>query len=964
MKNNLKKHFWLFLTILMSILFERDLGSNGLLLQTRIGRILTWIGKIPSFRFILLILFMFAGFYFIRNCLSKQKIHNQPSWVYYLFWGILLVLTLLLYPMLQSFFYFPTLWENRGMSLVICLFVVLSGNVYYRKIKPEEFNCNFRFSPNSIGLEQDSLQYKISAKNVSQGMYLLSDYVNVIALHGAAGYGKSSYARMIIESLEKNRILYSYISLTETNEAKAFSKLFSERWNETLSAKYPKLLVAEYFPLRRLIFRESGQNALFEIMNYLLTFNFGLIKTKMKTYDKYISHKDNFVTGRIANLFGNVVEFNEDFWVVIIDEIERSPVVETYRVIEMIERFRAEGRNGLPIKMVFLICIGNDFDGLMKIEENKELRYLVSKFIVNDPKSISQHLFLPPITSDLKRDFIFNLISEFKEKNKIKGEPQKRQDIEWGYYTVFGREPLSAFDSIKFIVDILADESPRLITTCLSEVSFFYKTFRNLEGIERTDAIRFSDILLISYIKIKFSNLVTFFIRTAPGVASRSDMVFEGEEMIYAPMQTEKEEDKNEEPKDKLMRWIAKVLEIPEDEYADWEKENIIMASLVAMVSRSYVDKVDRIYEPESAITYDGTLSDPAKLMDYLMLVSDFVKDTKKHFVNMYREHQDRRLEFDNIPNEELVEYSRFLRDIKKTKASLNLDVANELSKRIVSNVIKLIPIQVESDYIRNRAVYQFFFQLVEILEQHQNNKNLKEETKQAIDLFINFLSSDSVNTRSKFAILSSFVNRERGGGFDIHFRLQKSFEIMKRFKNKEIFAAIQHVFKEVDERYLSGNEIIYEKEDNFFYVLYQSWSGKKDNTMELRRIHEAAARGLKDSLRAIKLYWSKFPAPPGANTYDEAVEDDYIFGSETREFSITLVKLIEISEQKLNDFNDDEKRKIELWKKIINDKEEAEKYYKRCSVKDKTDTLASFLIRNGYLTDWGETSDNENKYS
>jgi len=801
-----------------------------------------------------------------------------------------------------------------------------------------------------VGLEQDSLQYKISAQNVSQGMYSLRDYVNVIALHGGAGHGKSSYVRMIIESLEKNRIFYSYISLTETNEAKGFSKLFSERWNETLNTKYPKLLVAEYFPLMRSIFRESGQNVLFEIVNYLSTFNFGLLKTRTKFCDEHILHKDNFVTDRIANLFGNVVEFNEDFWIVVIDEIERSPVVETYRVIEMIERFRAEGQNGLPIKLIFLICIGNDFDGLMKIEENKELRYLISKFIVNNPKSITQHLFLPPVTSDLKRDFIFDLIFKFKEKNKIVGKPQKREDIEWGYFDIFGREPLSDIDSIKFVVDILAEESPRLIVTCLSEVSFFYKTFRNLEGIEIKDAIRFSDVLLMSYIKIKFSNLVTFFRQTVPEI----HILYEGDSSakeMYERMQTEKEEDKNEKPEYKLMKWIAKVLEISEDKYADWEKENIIMASMVAAVSHSYVDRVSEVNQPDSGIIYDGTLSVPRTLMDYLMFVSDFAKDTKKKRVNMYREHQNGKLKFNNMSNEELVEYSRFLRDIRKTKANLNFDVANELSERIIKNTIKLMPSQVESDYIRNDAVYQFSFQLVEILEQQRNSNKLKKETEEAIGLFTNYLFSDGVDTGSKFVILSSFVNAERGGVSDIHYRLQNAFEIMKRFKSDKILASIQHVFDEVDKRYFSGDEIIYEKEDNFFYVLYQFWSGKKDNTMELQRIHEAAARGLKDNLRAIKLYWSKFPAPLGADTYDEAIENDFFFGSETREITITLRKLIEISEQRLSDFNEEEKRRIELWKKIINDKKEAEKYYTRCTVQDKTNTLASFLIRNGYLT-------------
>jgi len=300
------------------------------------------------------------------------------------------------------------------------------------------------------------------------------------------------------------------------------------------------------------------------------------------------------------------------------------------------------------------------------------------------------------------------------------------------------------------------------------------------------------------------------------------------------------------------------------------------------------------------------------------------------------------------------VEYSRFIRDFRKPNASLNLDVAKEISNRIIDNTMPLMPSQVESDTIRNHAIYQFTFQLLEVIQVQRKNGAITSETEQAIDLFINMLHSKKVDTGTKYIILSSFVNSDRGGATDIHFRLQSAFETMMHFKKDEILEAIRYVFKEVDERYLTGNEIIYEKEDNFFYVLYQSWSGKKDNVEELQKIHEASARGLENHLEAIRLYWSKIPAPQNARNYDEAVEDEHTFGYETREFNITLAKLIEISEKRLDDFSESEKWKIKLWKDIINNKEDSKKYYERCSVKDSIEPLASFLIRKEYLADWG----------
>ena len=59
--------------------------------------------------------------------------------------------------------------------------------------------------------------------------------VHVAAIWGDPGTGKSSYLRMIIESFNPAEVLYTYVSLTEVNEEKGFSKLFADRWISTIS---------------------------------------------------------------------------------------------------------------------------------------------------------------------------------------------------------------------------------------------------------------------------------------------------------------------------------------------------------------------------------------------------------------------------------------------------------------------------------------------------------------------------------------------------------------------------------------------------------------------------------------------------------------------------------------------------------------------------------------------------------
>lgn len=945
----MKARSWLLLIVILVAFLCMDLCDKHIFKHI-------FLIKDKTYWLLLLLLSIFGFYRFFTIDLPKQKIHNQPSWVFYFYWG-LIWLSILGIPInfyKEILMFIENLIGLKQLSSLkyfiffdIQIILLLLGIFIYQRIRPREFNNNFRFSPDSVGLNEDNFQFATSARNVANGIYLLKDYVNVLALEGESGGGKSSYARMIIESFERKRILYSYISLTETNESKGFSNLFTERWDETLNTRYPKISTTAYFPLLRSIFRETKNGLCSDMLSFLSKFNCGLIQTKTKAFDNHIAEKNNFVTSAVANLFGNIPLFNEDIWVILIDEFERSPIKETYRVIEMIERFKMEGRAGLPIRIVFILCLGDEMKDQVKLDEEREIRHLVNNFMFKNSKSITQHICLPPIIKSLKYDFIANFVLQFKKDNSIEGVPEGKNDFAWGYFDPI-KTQLSDLDSLKFTTDILIKETPRIIKRCLSEVQLFYKSFRNSDGVEIKDAIRFSDILLISYIKLKYGMLMTFFLKTCEKLYLQSQGELDPEYM-YERMLKDRKKGESESTELKLIKWVSEVTQVPVEEL-----EKLPIAQLIAAISHSYVDRVNDIYEVESGISYDGTLSDPPRLIDYLICVNEFAENKRKKFIDLYRLHQNNNLTLDSLSNSDLIEYSRILRDIKKAGIKLNLEVATELCNRIVNNKIELLPSIVQRDTMLQDALYQFCFQLLEILEHQRSDRKTAKETLSAINLFKLFLNSSKVDTGSKFVIINSFINVERGGASDIHFRLQRAFEIMLKVDQKGVVDAIQNTFNEVDQRYLSGKEIIYDKEENFFYVLYQSWSGKKDNIEELGKIHEASVRGLENNPKAIKLYWDKFPAPYNAQNYDDAIEDAPFFGSETREFNITLEKLIEISEKQPKDtFDVEEKRKIDLWKKIINDKDDAGKYYQRCSLKDTNETLASFLIRRGYLKNW-----------
>ncbi|MFA4982351.1 MAG: P-loop NTPase fold protein [Candidatus Omnitrophota bacterium] len=903
--------------------------------------------------------FSISGVLFFRTTLRKQKICSQSSWVYYLFWDAIFALPVILYLWDSQIHHLK--WKEIIISNPRALFfyatylsIILLGSIIYRKIPKSKVNDNFRFSPDSVGLDRDALRFADIAKNAAQAISASQDYVTVVAVHGRDGSGKSSLARMIIESFDQNDILYSYISLTETNEVKGFSRLFSERWHETLNSRYPKIQVTEYIPLMNSIFRESGNNFYLELMNCCLKINFAPLPTRTKVCDKNNNNNNCFVTNEVAALFGNISEFKENLWIIVIDEFERSPLVETYRVIETIERFKMKGREGLPIRIIFMVCVGDDFTGLMQTAENKEIQYLVKNFFIDNPKNISHHLFLPPIQQEIREDFIIQKLIAFKKANNIEGLPNSNEDIER-----IAINPINRFldekSSISFVINILLDESPRTINRCILDVEFFYRAFRDYNGYERKDAIRFSDILLMSYIKIKHSDLIRFFSMTVEGLYRESEGKIDAKDMIIEIGRRNLEKmtaEKNEKEEEKLLKWIRDILDIPKEEYDKWK--NPYFANLVAAISHSYIDRVNNLDAPESGINYDGTLSDPHRLYDYLTLISEFAEDTKKKLINIYRGHEQMKLDLGNLENSILISYSHMLRDIKKSPVRLNLDVATTLCNRIINMTIKLQPSATQRETVLADALYQFCFQLLEVIEDLRHNKKNSEYAISAINLFTTLLNSASVDTGSKFVVINSFANDERGGSSDIHFRLQNAFETMLEIDKDGILKAIQHVFNEADGRYLSGNDIIYDKEENFFYVLYQLWSGNKDNKEEIARIHAAASRGLENHLEVIKLYWEHFPAPLNAQNYDDALENDYSFVHTKIEFNITLEKLIEISDKQApSAFSEEEKRKIELWKKIINNPEDAAKYYQKYAVKNDDTTLAAFLIRRKYLQNW-----------
>jgi hypothetical protein len=149
---------------------------------------------------------------------------------------------------------------------------------------------------------------------------------------------------------------------------------------------------------------------------------------------------------------------------------------------------------------------------------------------------------------------------------------------------------------------------------------------------------------------------------------------------------------------------------------------------------------------------------------------------------------------------------------------------------------------------------------VVELSKQTSSYGPTKELKNIFQNCFLMALNSKNVSFENKFTIINSFANNTRGQGSEIHFRLEEAFKYLLGSWNNEIKEAIANVFHAYESQYYDGQKIIYTNEKNFFYVMYQAWSGNPDSAKEIKLIRQVAERGLEKNPEAILKYWSRYP--------------------------------------------------------------------------------------------------------
>jgi len=182
--------------------------------------------------------------------------------------------------------------------------------------------------------------------------------------------------------------------------------------------------------------------------------------------------------GEAAKIFGNVTEFKEKIWIVMIDEIERGKLEEIKKAIDTIERFKNVSRSGFPIRLVFILCLDRVtlYKYLHDTKYLDENARLIQDFWDN-PKNIDKSLWVPVVHPDKMKGLIISKIKEIRSEFEIKD----RTEIEHqGFFSLyddhitadprrFFQNPQEVYD---LIINTLISESPRVVVLFLTSFVF------------------------------------------------------------------------------------------------------------------------------------------------------------------------------------------------------------------------------------------------------------------------------------------------------------------------------------------------------------------------------------------------------------------------------------------------------------------------------------------------------------
>jgi hypothetical protein len=794
---------------------------------------------------VIIILLTYILYSFLCVEIAKAKLQKQYYYPEYCIFT--LFITFLLLTINAIFFSINTTVNVITYHLPLGCILWIIGIYFFARFKTKPLDLEKlkkQFAYDAVSQDDKSAfpEFVISAKNAASGIVAFKKAVNVVFMRDSFGMGKSSYMRMVVENIAtqtKHQMLYSYMSLTETNEAADFSRLFADRWFKTLKEQYPIFDLESNLSLLSNILRESERSVMFSALTTILSkFNFPIIPTK--SFDE-----SQNVPRHVARMFANIPEINQQLWVINIDEIERAPFDEIYRTIEIIERFRNASMSGFPLKIVFLISI-TDEELKQRIDEqihNNEKSRLIRSFFFDDYKTCEQNLYLPPLPNDEKRSFIIRSINKVIEPLGL----YSIKDKEYTYVSEPKKQFLSESEALGWIIEHNLNLSPRLITRICQELGFFYNCFQDLDGKLMPKEIALCDAIVVALIKIKYPFLIKFLNDYCTQDSSRGFMYdyksrgllkeSNGDQKIHLELLLKNTIGHQQELGDNVVNLVA-----------------VIAYYLLSQENNQ--ENIEDYGSNRTSYFHTG-------LLKQVLNISFQGHNALSHY-KTYKS-KNHREELSKKKNEDLLEYSSLLSSTQGSTVEQNLDVVEEWLERLEGgeNHIKvtLQPLSSEKSLILiSDAMYQILFALNASMEKFSVERDLskKDTYDRKIWLFIQKLfKSKKVTIEAKYIFLNGFLNKSRVNSENNVLRMQSNFRDHIEGRKEELEKLVVSVFDDANRRYFSGGKSIYQNEENFAYVLFQSWNGKAD-TDNVELIRKAAKKDLHKYPRALEYYWDE----------------------------------------------------------------------------------------------------------
>ena len=419
-RNFLKQIYWAFVLLCLSWFLIKFLLSDHKFFQELARSFPLYLYEV---RAIIVLIWAGVGVYYqpIKSLLIKQKMCRMPSWVAY--WHLFQV------TLLGIITGIAFSGRNHVAVIISPILIMIVYCVIYFFFLKKDFKPYDAFAEGATN--KDELDFKDSSKNLGGSLLKLSQHVNVVVVDGGIGDGKSSYVRMMIEQIPPKEILYTYISLTETNEANDFGKLFANRWLETLNSRYPVMAWLRKIEgnLLQSIFQWKDERFWIRLFRLILAWNMPLFSTKATIWDKELvvtnddKQKYSVVSKDVAKHFLCIPEIKEKAWILVIDELERSPLDEVFRLVEVIERFKLQGRSGLPVKLIFMLCVSmEDLRGHLEYPDPScaEKARLIKEFLFEGRKNIDILRRIPTISRPKKEEWITTLIQGMGINDSLK----------------------------------------------------------------------------------------------------------------------------------------------------------------------------------------------------------------------------------------------------------------------------------------------------------------------------------------------------------------------------------------------------------------------------------------------------------------------------------------------------------------------------------------------------------------